>query len=354
MRYGPCIYALYLLTVVVIILVLIEYIALRINKRDGEDIPFLYNEIPSIMPEKHSNFSILDPNLGYTHGDAEIKVKKLKTRFSWLKSFAIYSNTPISLLDRPIILTLGGSTTDPVQYGHSWPEELATLLSQRHVRATVINGAVGGYSSNQELIKLIRDGLEFHPDIIISYGGVNDRGKWGEFPNPMVHTYQRRLLELLLMHNYSPLFPNAMRVIEKYLFRQEQKQRHAIEGYTLGLDTSKTPGQWYERNLALMHAVSEAEGAKFFGVIQPNAFVGDYDLSEFDRSVLKGKGYQKQIQQLYSEISTLPQRVNYIRDFTAIFDGIGGVYTDGVHTTTKGEKIIAEHMFALITTSSPP
>src|SRR5262249_512565 len=132
------------------------------------------------------------------------------------------------------------------------------------------------------------------------------------------------------------------------------EQRHAIEGYTLGLDTSKTPGQWYERNLTLMHAVSAAEGAKFFGVIQPNAFVGHYDISEFDQGELKGKGYRKQIQQLYSEISTLPQRVDYIRDFTAIFDGIGGVYTDGVHTTTKGEKIIAEHMFALITTSSAP
>jgi hypothetical protein len=29
-----------------------------------------------------------------------------------------------------------------------------------------------------------------------------------------------------------------------------------------------------------------------------------------------------------------------------------GVYRDGVHTTTEGDKIIAEHMFALITSAT--
>jgi hypothetical protein len=55
---------------------------------------------------------------------------------------------------------------------------------------------------------------------------------------------------------------------------------------------------------------------------------------------------------LYAEISTLPQRVDYVRDFTAIFNGMDGVYTDCAHTTIKGEKIIAEHMFALITSTT--
>ena len=346
MRYRPYIYVLYLFTVVAIICVLTEYASLRINRRDGENIPFLLN-LPFSSPRGPSGFSALDPNLGYAHGETEPEVESLKSRFSWLRSFAIYSKK-VSQLDRPVILILGGSTTDPVEFGHSWPEELAKIFIERHVSATVINGAAGGYSTNQELIKLIRDGLEFNPDIVISYSGVNDRGDWGEFPNPMVHRYQRYILKALLTRKQSSFLPNTVRLLEKYVV--PQATRPGVQGYTLGVDTTKTPGQWYERNLALMHAISEAIGAKFFGIVQPNAFVGGYDLSNFaDPGMLKDERYIRKLQLFYSQISTLPRRVDYVRDFTGIFNGVEGVYTDGVHTTTKGEKIIAERMFTLIT-----
>lgn len=351
LRYRPYIYyGVYLFTVIAIISVLTEYISLRINRSHGERIPFLFNITPPVDPflfNITSPVSLLDPNLGYAHGDTEPAVQRLKTRFSWLGSFAIYSNKPISQLDRPIILTLGGSTTDPVLSGHGWPEKLAMLFNERHVPATVINGATAGYSTNQELIKLIRDGIELHPDIVISYSGVNDRGEWGQFPNPMAHPYQRHLLQALLASKLSPLFPNTVWVLAKLI------QRHgpSVQGYTLGLDTARSRGQWYERNLALMHAISEASGAKFFGVIQPNAWVGGYDISNLaDLGVHPGQ--EPDIERLYSEISTLPQRLDYIRDFTAIFNGMEGVYRDGVHTTTEGDKIIAEHMFALITSTT--
>jgi len=352
MRYRLLFYVLYLFTIIAIISVLTEYISLRINRSHGERIPFLFISQTSqynstnFVPLMPSGYSLLDPNLGYAHGDTEPAVQRLKTRFSWLRSFAIYSNKPISQLDRPIILTLGGSTTDPVQSGHSWPEELATLFNQRHVPATVINGATGGYSTNQELIKLIRDGVELHPDVIISYGGVNDRGDWGEFPNPMAHTYQRYLLRAILTGQLSPLLPNTVWALEKYIIPRAP----SAQGYTLGLDTARNPGQWYERNLTLMHAISEASGAKFFGIIQPNCFVGGCDVAKV--ADLGERPERAKIERLYAELSTLPQRVDYVRDFTTIFNGIEDVYTDGVHTTTKGEKIIAEHMFALITSTT--
>jgi hypothetical protein len=69
-------------------------------------------------------------------------------------------------------------------------EELSKLLTADGYSGTIVNGGTGGYSSNQELIKLIRDGLEFKPDIVISYSGINDMGKYNELPYPMVHPYQ--------------------------------------------------------------------------------------------------------------------------------------------------------------------
>ena len=73
LRYRPYIYyGVYLFTVIAIISVLTEYISLRINRSHGERIPFLFNITPPVDPfffNITSPVSLLDPNLGYAHGD---------------------------------------------------------------------------------------------------------------------------------------------------------------------------------------------------------------------------------------------------------------------------------------------
>ena len=165
---------------------------------------------------------------------------------------------------------MGGSTTDPVKFDHSWPEELSKLLAERGISGTVVNGGTAGYSTNQELLKLVRDGLEFKPDIIISYSGVNDRGAWGKPPYPMVHPYQQYILEFLTQPAYSPLFPNTIYLLSQILWGSRPARMTA----TLGVRSSRTLGQQYERNMTLMAAIARASGATFYGIIQPNAYVG--------------------------------------------------------------------------------
>jgi lysophospholipase L1-like esterase len=340
------IFPVYLVAVTLIGCLLLEWVSLELNKRAGAAEPFFWNDKKNYA-KRHSsdNFALIDPHLGYARGLSESRVQDLiKKGYEWRNGFAIYKN-PAAPNRRPIILALGGSTTDAVQYGHSWPEELARLLEKKQIAATVINGGVGGYSTNQELVKLIRDGLEFEPDIIISYSGVNDRGSYGELPHPFVHKYQRSLLEGLVDKRPS-LMPNTLALLD----RSTDLVDGGVKGYTLGVPTTRSYADWYIRNLRLMKAVSKASNADFFGVLQPNAYVGDFPWgAEFEANEGKSSEYVAALRAFYNALRSSPEHLAEVHDFTAIFDKHKEAYKkDGVHTTVAGEVLIANHIYDLI------
>ena len=342
MKVGSVFLILYVVGVTVAGLFLVEFIARKVNLENGIDIPGAGSQ--TLLSKRENQFLVIDPHLGYGRGKAERKIRKLEVNYSWTEGFAVYSKKVPAELDHPIILTLGGSTTDAVQSNHSWPEELSKLLAERGISATVVNGGTGGYSTNQELLKLVRDGLEFKPDIVISYSGVNDRGKYSELPYPMVHPYQRYMLEFLTRPKYSPLFPNATYLLSKML-GVGGKPRAQVDA-TFGVPTSRTLGQQYERNMVLMEAIARASGATFYGIIQPNAYVRP-------GGEIKNKRTQKYVSDLldlYRQIADVPVRLLFVHNFISIFDGEGeGAFKDdGIHTTLKGDKIIAEKVLDLI------
>ncbi|MGB0084110.1 MAG: GDSL-type esterase/lipase family protein [Rhodomicrobiaceae bacterium] len=336
----------YLVITTMLGLLLIEWVALEINKHNGNPAPFLWNDNKSYT-KRHSsdNFSLIDPHLGYARGLSERRVKDfIRKGYEWKDGFAIYK-APKSPYQRPIILTLGGSTTDAVQYGHSWPEELANILKGKQIAATVINGGVGGYSTSQELLKLIRDGVEFSPDIVISYSGVNDRGTYGKLPHPFVHRYQEELFRGIV--DTRPTFmPNTIVLIDG----STDLIDGGVRGYTLGLATTKFYPEWYIRNITLMKAVSNVSGAQFFGVLQPNAYVGNFPWStQFEAKKGKPKEYISALRSLYQGLQESPAYMSLVHDFTSIFDDYKDAYIeDGVHTTIAGEVIIATNIYKLI------
>ena len=87
-----------------------------------------------------------------------------------------------------------------------------------------------------------------------------------------------------------------------------------------------------------------SSGATFYGIIQPNAYVG--------RGEEIGKpeqGKVSKLQDLYRQIADVPVRHPFVHSFISIFDGEEGVYEpDGVHATLKGDHIIAEKVLDLI------
>jgi hypothetical protein len=80
------------------------------------------------------------------------------------------------------IVTLGGSTTvDGFTDDSTWPALLEVKLNERYrdsgVKVDVINLGMDMAASPTSLIDLAFLGLEYQPDLVISYDGVNDAGK---------------------------------------------------------------------------------------------------------------------------------------------------------------------------------
>jgi len=338
-------YAAYLIATTAVLLAAFEVGSYFVLKARGAEAHLFRYETDARTPKSADDgggleFATLDPHLGYTHGPNERKVRDLEPDFRWLDGFLIYASRT-SDFERPVILALGGSTTDGIRVGHSWPEALATIMKARSIPGTVINGGIGGYSTNQELLKLIRDGLELEPDFVVSYSGINDRGKYGALPHPMVNSYQRQLLELQAGAAPSSYLPSTMALLEGIAGRGDLE-------YTLGLKTARTLGQQYRRNIELMHAVCQASGCRFDAFIQPFAFY-ESKFAELISPEEKGAAYIDAVLALYEEIASLPATHPYVHDATGILEQSDDVYTpDGVHLNPKGDEIVGDYIFRFL------
>lgn len=105
------------------------------------------------------------------------------------------------------ILLLGDST--PVGLGlkyrgHAFGEQLITLLNQRYhgKKYELINAAVSGYTSLQGLIYLQNYGLDYSPDLILTYFGNNDASMSGYISDKeLIHRNSRFSGFLDILHH---------------------------------------------------------------------------------------------------------------------------------------------------------
>ena len=95
----------------------------------------------------------------------------------------------VSQKEKPILITLGGSTTSGFYQhfseGKTWPYWLAELTQDYYY---VMNGGIGGYESLQELYKFIRDGSRIkNLGVVVSLNGLKERPDYHNVPNIKTH-----------------------------------------------------------------------------------------------------------------------------------------------------------------------
>ncbi|MEP9387752.1 SGNH/GDSL hydrolase family protein [Mesorhizobium sp. KR9-304] len=295
-------------------------------------------------------YRTLDPHLAFTYGKNSEKLLEVQKTNRWIDGFLLESPAQRGLR-KPIILALGGSTTDGVKFPGSWPEQLAKILDEHNIQATVINGGIGGYTTSQDLFKLIRDGFEFQPDIVIEYGGVNDGWRYSVSNHLMVHPYQESILKVATGQDIPRILPSAMTLARQYL-----PMKGSID-YSLGVGSKRTRAQTFKKNMEIMQAATISQGGQFYAVIQPFSFYQSKHASPNPQSV--GLEFISGVTELYNEILFLTNTRDYIHDATQALEGATEVVyqPDGVHLNSAGNKIIAEYMFNLIKdplTQAPP
>jgi len=282
---------------------------------------------------KGFGFNEIDSLCGWAMSNARLENMGYETEHNCivLRSKGTNPSTPLK------IFITGGSTSDIALHKENWPVDLHQLLVKNKINAILYVGAVGGYTSGQELLKLLRDGVTMHPDIHISYAGANegaDLGYVSEYEYDFYHTAYRESLS-------SKLLPSTVLAVRKLL---------GISYYDLSIKPKKEidPFIFWQQNVSYMHAAATAKKTKFIGLLQPVLAVTK-NSTQSEKNLDPGN-YGLKYKQYY------PLAQEYIRtdgnglyDLSGLFDTIQGqIYIDDCHINTPYQKIVANAVFNII------
>ncbi len=218
------------------------------------------------------------------------------------------------------IVCLGGSTSDWSFGGYTcWADFYHQLLENAGIAVDLYNGAIAGYHSSLELLKLIRDVIPMKPDCVLLLNGVNDGNQAPLANHPMHHAYTGKVFDKLTsLENNCDLEINSI-----------------VKGVLYGPEDHTSPAEVYLRNMRMMNSLCREFSIAFFPVLQPTRiFPGkdDWQLPLYDF-------YQK----VTADISKYP----FITDGSFWLDNQRLLYFDYIHYNEVGNRILAEKFFTL-------
>jgi lysophospholipase L1-like esterase len=292
---------------------------------------------------KTTELSYVDPHLGHAHDPGTIN------DLGELPGFAVYGEDEKGSIRTIRIFALGGSTTDPNDPGN-WPKALYAMLESKSIPCQVYNGGVSGYSSNQEVLKMIRDVLPLKPDIVVSLNGLNDLGFCHSVPgHPMVHPYQESLMRSLA-DGRPYLFPSTVHIVKRLQSRLNPDIRQ-VTGMNLGPEVRTTPAEQWEQNLRIMRAVAEEFDTEYLCFLQPAVGVGDYSPSTEEEMMLRYTNEQREgkyvghLEAFYCDARERCRKLSFCTDLTDVMRGEINMYRDSRHPNPEGYRLIAEAIF---------
>jgi hypothetical protein len=261
-------------------------------------------------------------------------------------------------LERPIIATLGGSTTAAFEFPDesSWPEELARLLGQNNLSGTVINFGNSAYKSSQEMLVFIRDVLQLNPNIVISYDAVNDGFNYLK-DYPIYSSYTTTTYDYVANcdRNKFVYLPNSV----FYLMKICQYNKNNTQKVFYGVKSNRTVDEVLIDNWNIIKAICDFHGIRYYCVLQPFACNSEITTTpELLKRHWKGKhgGNPEIREQLLKMCHLVREKMKdnvHFKDFSACFNEYDSkkifVWEDDTcHVSLKGNRIIAENMFKML------
>jgi lysophospholipase L1-like esterase len=244
--------------------------------------------------------------------------------------------------DRHRVILVGGSAAFGTGLG-SDEETLAAQLEHRLPDTEVVNAAIIGKRSGQELALLVSELVDLEPDQLVTLDGWNDFWAIQEEPTPWPDVNGTRqvqeALKRLYALSYAPLYVRLLHlpdVLFAYTLRrfdasplEASGNLAAVEGTTHHSDLEGIAAR-YARNQVKMSRIAAAFGAGFLCVIQPNGDVMRGATSRYPR-------FREQIE---AQLSL--ERVAWL-DLNNRADVLQpDMFMDPIHLDARGNAAIAD------------
>ena len=245
----------------------------------------------------------------------------------------------------PRVLITGGSTSD-IYYDGSWVRPFS-----RHIfyqASDIYSCACVGYSTSQELARLLECIDLLRPHYVLSLSGINDFGLLQSHNRrcPYIHPYQFRLYAALSSSTNTPsLDANAET-------SQIGDRSIVALAHNLGNDGYHS---WHT-NITLMHELCNINHSQFFAFLQPclgyppndpvkNSIEGFYlhALAE------KQPWYLSAMKSFYDKATEFCKSSPFAFDLTSCLGSkVDNLFADTRHLNVLGNCILAEQIYAII------
>ena len=299
---------------------------------------------------KQTTMRGIDPLLGYSYSSG-LDIS--------LSNNEVYRDSLIYFGDKDkaklTIVILGGSTSD-INYEGSWLRPFYELLKED---VLLISAAMVGYSTSQEVLKLIRDILPLAPDIVISLNGVNDLGfiqcYSPEFP--MMHRYQVNTGKFIV-DKYGEKESNREDFFERKLDVNSQKisgmnNKLALGNLILGYRNNLKAYESWFNNIKISKSICDTFNIEYLSFLQPIFSAGEYNRAKSEDDIFQeyifnihGVPYDKALEDFYTharEIVSLNRE--FMIDLVDIFKNKESMYSDPRHPNMDGNKLLAKNIY---------
>ena len=370
MRFVKIIFPYFLFTFLLIIFIEVTCGISRIFLNKNFILPFTHQK--SINYEKNSpyhpcNEFKTDTFLGHVHNHQnKCDPKKGKV-------FDQYVTYDISSKKNPILLTLGGSTTDGffqyISNGDTFPKILAELSKDDFY---LINGGNGAYNSFNELSKFVKDGPRFNNlKVVVSLNGINElithsgsektKSKHYPFLGGTQYLMNERqiwldiryfggAIEFILPNSYS-LYRYFIENIKGNKIREDVK---SIDYESINFFNEINVADRWEININRMNSLVELENAKYYVFLQPTM-----GLKGSQSKTIKGtpdhniyielsEEYKNERRILYGELKKRCEKIKFCYDISDLAPPKGNYYYGPRHHNENGNKIIADKIWEII------
>jgi lysophospholipase L1-like esterase len=281
-------------------------------------------------------FSLFDPFCGYDYANADLPDRDDEQKKAGFSVYKTPGSSP-SIANQIRIVTLGNSTTTP-HFAECWPKQLLRIFKAEGLNVKIYNGGVSGYTSAQELLKLVRDVLPLKPDIVISYSGIRDIGFFHSIPgHPFINKFLSRTLSSLPISSF-----------------KTKTGKDTISGINYGTRSNTTPHENWCANIRMMNAISKEFKIKFYSILQPTLGIGNYTLSCLERDMLQKfdlsfhNEYMSELNSFYNATRKFAEKTDFITDLVDVFAGHSDIYYDCRHPNGAGYEIVAKHIRSVI------
>lgn len=224
----------------------------------------------------------------------------------------------------------GGSTSDLLYDSLNWPHFLLKKFEEKNISVKIRIGAVAGYNSGQELLKLISSD-DLKPDIHISYSGANEV----EHPD-YVSMYESEIFHNKAYPKPSFFMPNTIAFIrDKTSDNSSLSQR---ENYP--------PIEFWNKNMSQMAQFAKGGNYTFFAILQPVAGYRNVVPKKLPNGA---KRYLELYPDFYKKATKITQNNQNFVDLSGIFEKEKkAVFKDDCHVKYKiNQQKIANEIFKL-------